>query len=223
MKPISLFIFDLDGTLIDSKEDIAGSVNHTMREIGLPPVPDDVICSFVGNGVTPLIRQSVESALPSAGSNPAPTFEDTLRIFMEHYDHHLLERTRPFPGIPEVLEKFRASPKVVVTNKSQAFSEKILKGLGLAPHFRGIFGGDTNFPKKPDSAVVHHLLKSFGVAPGKTVIIGDSRVDIETGKNAGILTCGVAYGFRPRRELEQSACDYLINRPEDLTKLFKTP
>lgn len=214
MRNISLFIFDLDGTLIDSKEDIATSVNYTMRTLGLPTVSDEVIYSFVGNGVTPLIRKSIEAA---GGID----FDRALKIFMEHYDQHLLDRTRPFPVVLDVLEHFSKTPKVIVTNKSQGFSEKILKGLGMDRYFSEIFGGDTAFPKKPHPDVVRHLLTKFSAGAGETVIIGDSRVDIETGRNAGILTCGATWGFRPRQELVDIGCDYLTDRPGDLLKLFK--
>lgn len=214
MKKIDLFLFDLDGTLIDSKRDIADSVNFTMRKLGLPELGLDLIYSFVGNGVTPLIKRAVESASSTAG------FEQALAIFMAHYDEHCLDSTDLFPGVLEVLKRFQSTPKVVVTNKSQSFSEKIVRGLKLTPLFDGLFGGDTSFPKKPAPDVVHHLMQTCKASPGRTVIIGDSAVDIQTGKNAGILTCGVTYGFRPRKELEESGCDALIERPTDLLSLF---
>lgn len=214
MKKIDLFLFDLDGTLIDSKRDIAQSVNFTMTRLGLPILADDLIYSFVGNGVTPLIRKTVEAA-------GGASFDEAMNIFMAHYAEHCLDTTAVFPGIWDVLERFSSTPKIVVTNKSQTFSEKILKGLGLERVFDGLFGGDTQFPKKPAPQVVYHLLELYEASPQRTVIIGDSRVDIETGKNANILTCGVTYGFRPRAELEASGCDYLIERPTELLGLFQ--
>lgn len=213
MKKITLFIFDLDGTLIDSKRDIASSVHYTMKILGLSPISDEVIYSFVGNGVTPLIQQSVETA-------GAVDLQKALAIFKEHYQAHCLDTTRPFPGVLEVIRHFEKTPKVVITNKSQGFSETILKGLGLTDSFLGIYGGDTNFPKKPDPALVHHLLQSTGAKPESAVIVGDSRVDVQTGKNVGILTCGVTWGFRPREELVESRPDYLIDQPGELLGLF---
>lgn len=211
MRNVDLIIFDLDGTLIDSKRDIAASVHHTMKALGLAPIPEETIYSFVGNGVAPLIQKTV---------SVSHSFGDALEIFKAHYDRHLLDTTRPFPGIPEILDHFAKKTMVVVTNKSQGYSEKILKGLKIDRYFRGIFGGDTSFPKKPEPDVIHHILKTFGAAPGKSVIVGDSRVDLETGHNAGIITCGVTWGFRPREELEEIGCDYLIERPEELRRLF---
>lgn len=212
MQKIDLFIFDLDGTLIDSKRDIALSVHHTMKILGLSPISDEMIASYVGNGVTPLIRKSV-------GENPKLNVDEAIRIFMAHYEEHCLDSTRPFPDIPEVLDHFKDKIKIVATNKPQGFSEKILDGLGLTTHFQGIFGGDTHFPKKPDPAVIHHLLKTFQAEVAKSVIIGDSRIDIETGRNARILTCGVTWGFRPGEELTGS--DFLVDRPEDLIRIFQ--
>jgi len=217
LKKINLFIFDLDGTLIDSKRDIAASVNFTMRKLGLPALAEDLIYSFVGNGVAPLIRRTVEAASIGAGGVP---FEQAMEIFKAHYDAHLLDTTNAFPGVREVLKHFGDKKKVIVTNKSQGFSEKIIRGIDLTQFFDGIFGGDTPFPKKPEPRVVHHLLETYGIPPRHAVIVGDSRVDIETGKNAGILTCGVTYGFRPRRELEEAGCDYLIESSSELMQLF---
>ncbi|HSA59868.1 MAG TPA: HAD family hydrolase [bacterium] len=216
MRKIDLFLFDLDGTLIDSKRDIAASVNFTMAKLGLPRLPDDLIYSFVGHGVTPLIRQTVEAA----GGSAAGGFDQAMAIFKAHYDQHLLDTTEAFPGVREVLKHFLGKKKIVLTNKSQGFSDKILKGLALSPSFDGVFGGDTEFPKKPAPDVVHHLLKTYGVSPKHAVIVGDSRVDMETGTNAGILRCGVTYGFRPRAELEDAGFDYMIERPEELLSLF---
>ena len=98
--------------------------------------------------------------------------------------------------------------------------EKILKGLGVMKYFEGVYGGDTKFPKKPDPTLVRHLIKEFDVSPQETIIVGDSYVDMETGKNAGILTCGVTYGFRPLKEIQESGCDFLIQSPQEILKLF---
>src|SRR3989338_11677477 len=185
-----------------------------MKLLGIPPILDEVIYSLVGNGVTPLIQQSVETT-------GAVDFQKALTIFKDHYQAHCLDTTKPFPGVLDVIRHFAKTPKVVITNKSQGFSDTIIEGLNLTSSFLGIYGGDTNFPKKPDPALVHHPLQSIGAKPASAVIIGDSRVDIETGKNAGIMTCGVTWGFRPKEELEEIGCDYLIDRPGDLLNLFK--
>ncbi|QQR80477.1 MAG: HAD-IA family hydrolase [Deltaproteobacteria bacterium] len=211
---ISLFIFDLDGTIIDSKRDIAASVNYTMKALGLKELPENIIYDFVGLGVTPLIQQAVEEA----GGPQA--FPKALDIFKTHYNEHLLDTTVPFDGVWDILEYFQKTPKVVLTNKSQGYSEKIIEGLKLNKYFKSIFGGDTSFPKKPDPTIVYHLMKEYHSSPENTLIIGDSLVDIKTGKNAGILTCGAFYGFRPREEIEKSGCDYKIEKIQEMIKLF---
>ncbi len=211
-RQIDLFIFDLDGTLIDSKEDIAASVNHTLKAIGLRSIPDELIYQYVGTGVTPLIKRSMEAAGEGR-------FKEALAIFLKHYDEHLLDRTVFFPGVQKILKHFSQKKKVVLTNKPQGFSEKILKGLKADHFFEEILGGDTRFPKKPDPEAVRYLLEKFRADPSKAVMIGDSRVDRETGQNAGILTCGVTYGFRPREELEGSDC--LITQPDELLNYFE--
>jgi phosphoglycolate phosphatase len=213
MKNIDLFIFDLDGTLIDSKRDIADSVHYTFKKLGLPPVDDATIYKFVGNGVTPLIEKTV---LAAGGHS----FKNVLEEFRVRYNEHLLDTTQLFPGIEKVLDHFSDKPKVIVTNKSQGYSEKIIKGLGLENRFKGLFGGDTSFPKKPEPDVIHHILEKFKADPQKTVIVGDSPVDLKTGHNSGILTCGVTWGFCPLEELKKIGCDHLIESPEELIRLF---
>lgn len=212
-REIDLLIFDLDGTLIDSKKDIGNSVNYTMGQLGLPSLSEELISQYVGNGVTPLIQNT----LKKAGGH---SFEKALKIFLHHYDQHLLDTTHLFDGIPNVLENFKDKKMFVLTNKLQAYSLKILKGLGINHYFQGIFGADPQYPKKPNPSVVLNLLQKFRVKPHRSVIIGDSRIDMETGKNAGILRVGVTYGFRPRQELEEVGCDLLIERPEALIQLF---
>ena len=215
MKKISLFIYDLDGTLIDSKVDIANSVNFTMSQLGLPRLADETIYEFVGHGVTPLIQQAVEKA----GGPEA--FPKALSIFKAHYNEHLLDTTLPFPHVMDVLAHFQKTPQVVLTNKSQGYAEKIIHHLGMLPFLKGVFGGDTTFPKKPDPTIVHHLMKKHQASPEETIIIGDSLVDIKTGKNAGILTRGVLYGFRPRVEMENSGCDFKIENFREMLGFVK--
>ena len=210
---VSLLIFDLDGTLIDSKRDIANCVHWTLRDLNLPQVSDEVIYSFVGNGVRPLILKSV-------GEESAAELQQALKIFRDYYTAHLLDNTILFEGALEILQHFGDKKKAICTNKPQYFTEPILTGLKLDTHFDAVMGSDNGFPKKPDPAVIHHLLKQFGCLPNQAVLIGDSKVDIETGKNAGILTCGVTYGFRPPEEIREAQPDFVISRLSDLSSLF---
>lgn len=213
MIPISLLIFDLDGTLIDSKRDIASSLHWTLRDLNLPQVSDEEIYSYVGNGVRPLIQKSV-------GEMQGPNYQQALKIFKEYYRAHLLDTTVAFPGVFEVLEHFSSKRKAVFTNKPQYFTEPILTGLKLDRYFDAIMGSDAGFPKKPDPAILHHLLERFSCPPVQAVLVGDSKVDIETGKNAGVLTCGVTYGFRSAVEVRGARPDLVIGDIGELKELF---
>lgn len=205
---VDLLIFDLDGTLVDSKLDIANGVNHTLTTLGLARISNEEIYHYVGHGVTDLIADAVGLHQERRG--------EALKIFMDYYQAHLTDHTRLFPGMPEVLDHFSVKKKAVLTNKPQGLTDLLLRQLGLTTRFDMVIGATVDAPKKPDPASTQHILKTCGVSPQRAVIIGDSAVDIETGKNAGILTCGVTYGFRPREELEQSSCDLLINHPPEL-------
>ncbi len=209
---INLLIFDLDGTLIDSKRDIANAVHWTLRDLKLPQISDEEVYAYVGNGVRPLILKSV-------GEHPE-AYKKGLAIFKNYYQEHLLDHTVPFDGVEEVLKYFAAKKKAVFTNKPQYFTDPIIKGLKLDPYFDAVIGSDAGFPKKPDPAAIHHLLKKFDCPPDKAVLVGDSKVDIETGQNAGILTCGVTYGFRPAEEVREAKPDFVVGNLPELVGLF---
>ncbi len=208
MHDIDLLIFDLDGTLVDSKLDIANGVNHTLRQLGLPTISNEEIYRFVGHGVRDLITDAV-------GNHPEKQ-DEALRLFMDYYQGHLADQTRLFPGIIEVLNHFSNKKLGILTNKPQSLTGPLLQQLGIFDKFQIVIGGEASFPRKPDPTSTRHILKTLKVAPQRAIIIGDSAVDIETGKNAAILTCGVTYGFRPRSELEASGCDLLIDQPAKL-------
>ncbi len=214
MPKFNTIIFDLDGTLIDSKKDIANAVNWTLQELKLPLIDDDTIYEFVGHGVMPLIEQSVAAA---GGSIDMPK---ALSLFKQRYLAHCLDHTILFEGVDKILASTRDIPNFVVTNKSLNFTLSILDGLNISSFFHGVYGGDGPQPKKPDPTVVYDILKITGSSPDKTIIVGDSHVDIETGKNAGIQTCGVYYGFRPRQELADSKAHYFAENPQELLKIL---
>ncbi len=199
-----LIIFDLDGTLVDSKIDIANSVRHTLKELGLRDVSPETIYTFVGRGVEPLIRNS----LAEAGGGDV---EAALRLFRAHYREHMVEHSAPFPGVEEVLRRLSPIDKVVLTNKLKDLSLEMLEKLSLAPFFLDIFGGDSFLTKKPDPEGIRQIIQKFGAKPESTLIVGDSGVDIEAGKRAGITTCGVTYGYRSVEELRLQCPDYMVD------------
>ena len=212
MHTIDLLIFDLDGTLIESKWDIATAVNLTLAELGLPVRGQEEIFSFVGDGIKHLLRLAVGEA------NQA-RYEDALRVFRGHYLAHCLDRTRFYPGIDAVLTHYAAKHKAVATNKSLEYTTRILDGLG-AHHFTYIVGGDNGYGLKPEPGMLLKILDELKVEQDRAVLIGDSTNDINGGHNAGIKVCAVGYGMGNREKMAACNPDWFIEQPEDLIGLF---
>lgn len=212
MHPIDLLIFDLDGTLIESKWDIATAVNLTLRDLGLPVREQEEIFSFVGDGIKHLLRLSV-------GEENQSRYEDALRVFRGHYLAHCLDRTQFYPGIDRVLAHYAAKHKAVATNKSLEYTTRILDGLG-AHHFTYIVGGDNGYGLKPEPGMLLKILDELKVEKDRAVLIGDSTNDINGGHNAGIKVCAVGYGMGNREKMAACNPDWFIEQPEELIKLF---
>ncbi len=210
--PIDLLIFDLDGTLIESKWDIADSVNLTLRDLGLPERPQEEVFSFVGDGIKKLLRLAV-------GEMDESRYAEALRVFRGHYLTHCLDRTRYYPGVETVLSHFDAKLKSVATNKSLEYTKVILKGLG-DHYFAHVVGGDNGFGLKPEPGMLVHTLEQLGIAKERAVLIGDSTNDINGGHNAGIRVCAVGYGMGNRARMMACNPDWFIERPEDLMEIF---
>ncbi|MBX3236833.1 MAG: HAD-IA family hydrolase [Nitrospiraceae bacterium] len=210
---VDLLIFDLDGTLIESKWDIAESVNLTLRELGVPERPQEEIFGFVGDGVKKLLRLAVGEADPSL-------YDEALRVFRGHYLAHCLDRTAFYPGIETMLGHFADKSKAVATNKSLEYTNVILKGLGQH-HFKFVVGGDNGFGLKPEPGMLLHVLEQLGVDKDRAVLIGDSTNDINGGHNAGIRVCAVGYGMGNRERMVACKPDWFIERPEELMEIFK--
>jgi len=211
--PVDLLIFDLDGTLIESKWDIAASVNLTLAEMGLPQRPLEEIFGFVGDGVKKLLRQAV-------GEDNPDRFGEALRVFRGHYLAHCLDRTRFYPGIERMLQHFGRTSKAVATNKSIEFTNAILQGLG-AEHFLVVVGGDNGFGLKPEPGMLLHIMERLQASPDRTVLVGDSTNDINGGHNAGIRVCAVGYGMGNRERMTACRPDWFIERPEELMEIFE--
>jgi phosphoglycolate phosphatase len=210
---IDLLIFDLDGTLIESKWDIAASVNFTLEELGLPQRPLEEIFGFVGDGVKKLLRLAV-------GDNTRVSFEDALRVFRRHYLAHCLDRTVFYPGVEKALSHFAQKRKAVATNKSIEYTTVILEGLG-PHHFDFVVGGDNGFGLKPEPGMLLHIMERLNVLPARTVLVGDSTNDINGGHNAGIRVCAVGYGMGNRGKMAACQPDWFIERPEELMEIFE--
>ena len=212
MYPVDLLIFDLDGTLIESKWDIAAAVNLTLHELGLPARSQEEIFSYVGDGVKRLLRLSV-------GEENQSRYDETLRVFRGHYLSHCLDRTKFYPGIERVLNHFSDKLKAVATNKSLEYTTKILQGLG-AHHFAYTMGGDNGYGLKPDPGMLLKIVEELKVEKDRAVLIGDSTNDINGGHNAGIKVCAVGYGMGNREKMAACEPDWFIEKPEELIELF---
>lgn len=188
-----LLIFDLDGTLIDSKLDLAFAVNATRANAGMEPIPHEAIYSYVGNGAPRLIRSSLG---PGATERQA---EEGLLFFYRYYRDHMLDNTYLYPGVREGLDRLvqTGSQLAVLTNKPVRFSGEIIDRLGLSPLFKRVYGGNSFDTKKPDSHGLELLLTELDVPKERALMVGDSSVDVLTAKNAGVASCGVTYGLRP--------------------------
>ena len=223
---IKLVIFDLDGTLIDSRLDLVHSVNAALRHIGRPELPEDVIASYVGDGAPLLIQRAlgneqVDETLVRKG----------LEFFLNYYRAHKLDHTTVYPGICEALAAIQNSSNgsshgaqrkmAVLTNKPVIPSRAIIEALGMNRYFSQVYGGNSFATKKPDPEGALKLMEESGAVPEETAIIGDSHTDIETGRNAGLWTVAVSYGFAPQT-LEAALPDVMVDQPVELATVFRT-
>ena len=212
---VRLLVFDLDGTLIDSRLDLIHSVNAMLRHLERPELPGDVIASYVGDGAPVLVRRAL------GDPDDETFFRGALEYFLGYYRLHKLDHTTVYEGIPEVLAGLADSSNgvqrtmAVLSNKPVHPSRDIVRALGLADFFVCVYGGNSFTTKKPDPLGVRTILQETGVAADEALIIGDSSVDVLTGRNAGLWTCGVSYGFAPHT-LEEVAPDVLVETPREL-------
>jgi phosphoglycolate phosphatase len=186
---VRVLIFDLDGTLIDSKLDLALSVNAALAHMGHEPLAHERIYGYVGNGAPTLLRRALGEGASDADAARA------LAYFLDYYRAHMLDNTVSYPGVREGLEQLSNFNMAVLTNKPVRFSKAILEGLGLVRYFRYIYGGNSFERKKPDPMGVHVLLRDLTAEPREAMVVGDSEVDIQTARNAGTWACGVTYGL----------------------------
>jgi len=213
---VRALIFDLDGTLIDSKLDLALSVNATLAELGRAPLPHEQIFSYVGQGAPALIAR----ALGSDASEQDCLLG--LEFFVKYYSAHKLDNTALYPGVRETLDALKGMPMAVYTNKPVRVSRSIIQELGIAGHFRHVYGGNSFERKKPDPMGVQSILREFGAAPDQVMIVGDSEVDVQTARNSGTWICGVTYGFGSHRFAEYPP-DVVVDNLTELLPYFLEP
>jgi phosphoglycolate phosphatase len=213
-----LLIFDLDGTLIDSQRDLANSVNAARDHLGLTPIADNLIYSYVGNGAPVLIRRALGPEAPQTEVDKA------LEFFLHYYHEHMLDFTTLYPGVREALDRLLAGGHrlAVLTNKPWRISEAIVEGLGLKGHFQRVYGGNSFAEKKPHPVGIDTLVAELNAPRESTIMVGDSSVDVRTARNAKVLACGVTYGFQPET-LKTDPPDLLIDNMTELADYVLGP
>jgi phosphoglycolate phosphatase len=219
-RTIKFLIFDLDGTLIDSRLDLIHSINAMLRQCGRPELPGDVIATYVGDGAPMLVRRAL-------GDPDDEVFvQRALEFFLSYYREHKLDHTHVYAGIHRALASIRdggnGCPRkmAVLSNKPVGPSRAIVDALRLGEFFEQVYGGNSFSTKKPDPLGAQALLKEVGFGPKQTVIVGDSSNDVLTGRNAGLWTCGVTYGFAPQT-LELAPPDVVVDTPSELAEAFR--
>ena len=204
-----LIIYDLDGTLVDTLEDITQAANHMLRQLQAPRLSSHEIRRFIGSGVQELVRRCLKTDDPQR-------IEQGIMMYRTYYALHMLDSSALYPGAQEVLDYFRPRHQAVITNKPNPYSRQILTALGVANYFLEIVAGDSMYPRKPDPTATLAIMKCQGIRPEDTLLVGDSPIDIETGRNAGVMTVGIIHGFSEREELASATPDTIVANFEEL-------
>jgi phosphoglycolate phosphatase len=212
MHKVDLLVFDLDGTLIRSGDDLAASVNHTLEALGLATLTPETVRGFIGDGVKILMKRALGPALEH--------YDRAMDMFSAYYSEHLLDRTTLYPDVPDILDYFDRKNKVIVTNKLHGFTLQITKALGIADRFCEIIGEDSAAFKKPDQRLLQLVIAKWGGTPERTVVIGDGVNDILLGRNAGALSCALLNGITGRDKLLALAPDLTCETLSDLKALI---
>lgn len=208
MRYIDLIFFDLDGTLVDSKEGIVQAVNYALKQVGLKEKPVEEIAAFIGTGEEDLIRKSL-------GLAHQDLFEKARNLFGD-YRRSFTDNVSLYPGVKEMLEYFKNKKKIIVTNRKHEFALLTLKALGIDKYFQDIIGGDDANCLKPSSCPLDKIIHRLKMTKKQAIMVGDMDIDVLTGKNAGILTCAVTYGIGKKEDILASSPDYVI---DDIARL----
>jgi len=213
--PVDALLFDLDGTLIDSKRDLARSVQHLQRQYKVALSSETEVGLFVGDGVVKLVQRALPQLSDSA-------LDDAVAAFKKFYRDHCLDHTRPYPGVRDMLKHFQHKKMAVVTNKPVRISGFMLDRLELSRYFKVLIGGDSLPKKKPHPEPILNALKTLGLRdPKRSVVVGDSPNDIRAGRAAGTRTCGVRSNIGDNRNLANSKPDFMVRNLTQLTRIFR--
>jgi phosphoglycolate phosphatase len=211
---VPVLIFDLDGTLVDSKKDLTSSVNHVRSTFHLPTLTEHEISTFIGDGAQMLIQRALGADASEADVHSG------LQLFLSYYRDHMLDQSVLYPGVDETLRRLGDFRLAVLTNKPIRFSRTMLDGLGILDRFAAVYGGNSFERKKPDPVGIFQILTDTNGQAEKTWMIGDSSVDVLTGRNAGVRTCGVSWGYATD-SFKTTPPDFLIHRFEEIEELVR--
>lgn len=208
----AMILYDLDGTLVDTRQDIVNAATHMLAHFGKPPVSAETIHAYVGRGMPNLVRDCLQTQDESV-------VDQGMQIYRKFYGEHLMDHSRLYPKTVDLLRYFENRPQAVVTNKPTPFSDDLLRGLKIHDRFTRVVSGNSGYPKKPDPTSVLEVVREAGINPQDTVFVGDSPVDVITGKSAGMFTVALAQGFVPKPLLVDSQPDVLLDSLEEFWQL----
>ncbi len=214
MASFDTIFFDVDGTLVDATLDIANAMNHALKALGLKTLPKDVITSYIGYGVTDLIKKSL-------GTDDETIIKSGTKLYTDHYIAHAADETILYPHAVEILEYLKDKRKFILTNRYALFAEVALRGLGIVDYFENIIGGDDENCLKPMACVVDRAARIFGIDKKSSLIVGDMDVDVMTGKNARVATCWVTHGLGKAEDVAHLKPDYIIDDLLELKGIIK--
>lgn len=214
MPSFSTIFFDVDGTLVDATRDIANAMNHALKTMGYEALPTDIITSYIGHGVSDLVRKSLRT-------DDEALVERGTQLYTDHYIAHAADETTLYPHAVEILEYLKDKRKFILTNRYVSFAEVALKGLGIADYFEEIIGGDDESCIKPMACIVDRAASMFGIDREGSLIVGDMDVDVMTGKNAKVATCWVTHGLGRPDDVLKLKPDYVINDLLELKDIIK--
>ena len=213
LEEFDLLVFDLDGTLVDSRYDLADAVNHAMKKLGRPRLAYDDLPPLLGSGLGYLLEQAV-------GTDDAGLVRRAKQYFDEYYEQHFTDKTQLYPGVMETLQALDAKTKAIYSNKMQYFTSRITEALGLREQMDMVQGAQPEaFALKPDPEGLYRILRKLDTPADKALMIGDSTHDLEAGRAAGMKTCAVTYGYRPAEVLKKQSPDYIVGRFPDLLSI----
>ncbi|MFL5346574.1 MAG: HAD family hydrolase [Hyalangium sp.] len=215
--PLRAALFDLDGTLVDSLADIAAAMNHSLAEHGLPTHPVAAYRHYVGEGVVVLVRKAIPA-------KRAELQASVLAAYRAYYEEHLFDHTQVFPGLPDVLEQIAADGVrlAVLSNKADAFTRRLVQGLLPGVPFAAVYGERSGVPRKPDPTAALGVASELGVAPANCAFVGDTAVDMNTARSAGMYGVGVTWGFRSADELRIHGARALATTSDELLSILRS-